>query len=461
LDLHFRVFLETDRNLIRDAEIHLGLGAGSDLILYGEKTPAVCRDPGLLFTRVDLDLAKEVLDLVGREVLRLKGLVKKEGNGRQPRQEEKKPDDDAPPGPWILDLHRRQSYNKVLGMSTHSSASHACHEPKRWYLKKTWWVVGASLALGAISPWIPSLRAFREAFWAYLSLIGWAVGLGLLLGGIIDHYVPKEYISRLLARPKKRTVLYATGLGLLASACSHGILALSMELHKKGASGPAVVSFLLASPWANFPVTLLLIGLFGVKAFLIIFGAIAVALTTGLALQWLDRKGWIEKNKHAIDFDPSFRIRSDLAGRMKGYPFSFSQLKNDLAAVGRGAVELSEMVLGWVIFGVVLASLAQAYVPTHIFQDYLGPDLSGLFVTLGFATILEVCSEGTAPLALEIYRQTQALGNSFVFLTAGVLTDYTEIGLVWSNLGRKTALWMVLVGVPQVLFLGYLFNRFF
>jgi len=79
------------------------------------------------------------------------------------------------------------------------------------------------------------------------------VALGLVLGGIVDYYVPREYISKILSRPKKRTVIYATGLGILASACSHGILALSMELHKKGASGPAVVSFLLASPWANLP----------------------------------------------------------------------------------------------------------------------------------------------------------------------------------------------------------------
>jgi uncharacterized membrane protein YraQ (UPF0718 family) len=51
------------------------------------------------------------------------------------------------------------------------------------------------------------------------------------------------------------------------SVCNHGILAIAMQLHKKGASTPAVIAFLLASPWANFPLTLMLIGFFGlVKA---------------------------------------------------------------------------------------------------------------------------------------------------------------------------------------------------
>ena len=90
----------------------------------------------------------------------------------------------------------------------------------------------------------------------------------------------------------------------------------------------------------------------------------------------------------------------------------------------------------------------------------MGPTLLGLLVTLGLATVVEVCSEGSSPLAFEIYRQTKALGNSFTFLMAGVATDYTEIGLLWVNVGKKVALWLPLVTVPQVIFLGYLMNIF-
>jgi len=54
-----------------------------------------------------------------------------------------------------------------------------------------------------------------------------------------------------------------------------------------------------------------------------------------------------------------------------------------------------------------------------------------------------------------------ALGNSFVFLMAGVVTDYTEIGLVLTNAGWKTARWVPIVTVPQVVILGWLFNRLF
>ena len=117
------------------------------------------------------------------------------------------------------------------------------------------------------------------------------------------------------------------------------------------------------------------------------------------------------------------------------------------------------MVLWWIILGMLLASLAGAFIPVHFFHKFMGPTFLGLIVTLALATVIEVCSEGSSPLAFEIYRQSQALGNSFVFLMAGVATDYTEIGLLWSNVGRRVALWMPLVSVPQVILLGYLFNK--
>ncbi|MBI1991755.1 MAG: permease [Candidatus Omnitrophica bacterium] len=101
--------------------------------------------------------------------------------------------------------------------------------------------------------------------------------LGLLLGGFIDHFVPKEYIVKLLSGPRKRVIARSTILGFLASSCSHGCLALTIELYRKGASVPAVVSFLLASPWASMSLTFILLSLFGLKGVVIVLGALAIA----------------------------------------------------------------------------------------------------------------------------------------------------------------------------------------
>jgi hypothetical protein len=218
----------------------------------------------------------------------------------------------------------------------------------------------------------------------------------------------------------------------------------------------------LASPWANLPLTLMLIGFFGlVKALYIILVAIIVAIISGLIFQALESRQMIETNPNTFELDRHFSIRQDLRQRWQNTTWNSEKITSDLKGIYSGSVSLANMVLWWILIGMGLASLAGAYIPQDFFYQYMGPNPLGLTITLLVATILEVCSEGTAPLAFEIFRQTNALGNSFVFLMAGVATDYTEIGLLWHNVGKRTALWLPLVTVPQVILFGIIANMIF
>lgn len=325
-----------------------------------------------------------------------------------------------------------------------------------WYKERIYIVGIITILLIIASYLIPALNPLFHAFIDYFKLIWWAILLGLLIGGIIDHFVPRAYVAKILAAHRKRSIFYAVGLGFLMSACSHGILAIAIELYKKGASIPSVVAFLLASPWANMPITILLFGFFGWKALLLVGSAIVIAIITGFIFRILDKKGKLDKHKYELKLDPDFSIKKDFKKRFKNKKWNI----HDLHGVVRGGWNLAKMVVWWILIGMILAAFARAFVPQHLFLTYLGPTLLGLFITLIFATIIEVCSEGSSVLAFEIFNQTGAFGNSFVFLMAGVATDYTEIGLIWSNIGRKTAIWLPVITVPQIILLGYLFNFF-
>jgi uncharacterized membrane protein YraQ (UPF0718 family) len=331
---------------------------------------------------------------------------------------------------------------------------------KGWRPNKLFLITVLIFTLILCSYFFPPLLPFRKILFQYFKSIWWAVVLGLFLGGLIDYYVPREYISKILSRKSWRTILSAVLLGFLMSACSHGILALSIQLHKKGASNPAVVSFLLASPWANLAVTMMLVSLFGFKGILIVLAAMLVAINTGFIFMWLEKKGLIETNKSTLEVPAAYSIKKDFYLRTKNYKFNRATLKQDFKGIAKGLIMLSQMVLWWILFGMLLASLAGAFIPAHFFHKFMNATFTGLILTLALATVIEVCSEGSSPLAFEIYRQSGALGNSFTFLMAGVVTDYTEIGLLWSNVGRKVALWLPAVTVPQVLLLGYIFNLF-
>lgn len=155
-----------------------------------------------------------------------------------------------------------------------------------------------------------------------------------------------------------------------------------------------------------------------------------------------------------------FSIIKDIKRRFKNYKFSRRNIKHAIVGTLKGSWALTKMVMWWLIIGMLMAAFARTVVSHDLFLQYMSKTLLGLIFTLFFATIINVCSEGSSPLAFEIFNQTGAFGNSFKFLMAGVATDYSEIGLIWHNIGRKAALWIPIIIVPQILFLSYLFNIF-
>ena len=119
------------------------------------------------------------------------------------------------------------------------------------------------------------------------------------------------------------------------------------------------------------------------------------------------------------------------------------------------------MLLRWIFLGVLLASFISAVLPPEQYPVLLGKTPLGmLFVLLG-ATVLEVCSEGSSPIAADIVTKANAPGNGFVFLMAGVATDYTEIlSIKEGTRSWKVALFLPLLTVPQTLGIGLILNYF-
>lgn len=335
----------------------------------------------------------------------------------------------------------------------------ACEPMKRpWWQDRVLWALSLLAAVLLLGQVWPAARPVAQSLWGYIAKAGWAVTLGLVLGGIIDYYVPKEYISLWLTGRHRRTILASAGLGFLASSCSHGCLALSMQLYKKGASVPAVLTFLLASPWASMSMTLIIVSLMGWKGLLIVVMALIVAATTGFFFQCLEDQGKLAPNPHAISVAADFSIWRDLQGRLAKRRWNAGTLAADAKGVAAGAWELGQMVLLWVAVGFTLSAILGSVVPQGWWGKFLGPTVGGLLITLGFAAVLEVCSEGTAPLAVELYKKTGALGNAFGFLMGGVVTDFTELSVLWANLGPKVVGWFLLATLPQVFLLGMFMN---
>lgn len=329
-----------------------------------------------------------------------------------------------------------------------------------WLLRGTLTIIVMGLMIHFAGVHWLYLHDFGHAIAELAGVMWWGIAAGIIAVGVMQR-VPKAYFNKILGRGDTfGGLLRAAAAGVLLDLCSHGVLMVGAKLYERGASLAQVMTFLIASPWNSISLTFILIALVGWEWTLIfILGSVVIALLTGLLYIMLVRRGALPANPHAATAtdDDDFDIKADFKARMKGFKFT----RRFAAEVLRDGFIEGRMVMRWLFFGMILAALIRAFVPTDFLVQYFGPTMMGLLLTLLATTIIEVCSEGSTPVGAELVTRAGAPGNGFTFLMAGVSTDYTEmLVLREATKSWKIAFSLPLLTVPQVLVLGYIMNMF-
>ncbi len=291
-----------------------------------------------------------------------------------------------------------------------------------------------------------------------INTMWWSVLLAMVFVGLLSK-IPQHFIISVLGKGGTFKGLWrATLAGVLLDLCSHGILMVGMELRRKGASLGQVMAFLIASPWNSLSLTLIMIALIGLPwtlAFIAL--SIVLAISSGWIFDRLEAKGSLPASGISNHLPDDFHFWHQAKTALREVNWNRSLV----ADVARSGISGSKMVLRWLLFGVLLASAIRAFISLDDFQTYFGPTLLGLGATMIAATIIEVCSEGSTPIAADLMNRAGAPGNSFAFLMAGVATDYTEIMVIRDTTKSwKTALFLPLITLPQVIILAILLNQF-
>ena len=335
----------------------------------------------------------------------------------------------------------------------------SCCETKA---KVDYWLWG-SLALVAVLyglhfvpvPW-GWLHTAAHGVFELLNTMAWGVAVGVVMVAVLA-YVPREWVMHVMGtNTGLRGIGRATAAGVLLDLCSHGILMVGAKLYERGASLGQVMAFLIASPWNSFSLTLIMIALIGLSwTFTFIALSLVIAFIAGLLFDALVKRGVLPPNPNTQAVDSDFQLLPAMKQSAKNFKPS---LKGTAQFIKTGIQE-SRMVIRWLLIGVLLAAAIRAFVPPDVFGNYFGPTALGLLVTMLVATVLEVCSEGSTPIAADIFNKAGAPGNSFAFLMAGVATDYTEIMVIKSaTRSWRIALFLPLLVLPQVVLIALLIN---
>ncbi|MGV6806611.1 MAG: permease [bacterium] len=361
-------------------------------------------------------------------------------------------------------VHCHAEQKAVTSCCAPAAEASSCHDQgaKRDYLLI---VSGTIVVLGyllyflvdghsALPTWIIHMTG---GIYELVNRMWWGLVAAVIFVGVLDR-IPRDLVMATLGPGGSfKGIFRATLAGVMLDLCSHGILMVGVKLYERGASLGQLMAFLIASPWNSLSLTIILVALIGLKWTLVfIVLSMAVGIVTGLIFDALVARKTLPANPHHDGHQSSADLKQEFRKLMTSIRFTpagFYQLFKD-------GLKGSQMVFRWLLFGIVLATLIRAVVPLDAYQAWFGPTLAGLALTLFFATIIEVCSEGSTPIAADLLTRAAAPGNGFAFLMAGISTDYTEIMVLRDTMKNwKVPLFLPLLTLPQILIISWLLNQ--
>jgi uncharacterized membrane protein YraQ (UPF0718 family) len=257
--------------------------------------------------------------------------------------------------------------------------------------------------------------------------VWWALVLGFLLSGIVQAWVPRARMERVLGGRGPRSLALATGLGAASSSCSYAAVAIAKSAFQKGASLAAAMAFQFASTNLVFEIGIVIWVFIGWQFTLAEFaGGLILIVLMWLAIRVLvSRRVEEEAREHALAAETG-HVHPPASG---GPRLLSLEAWTDVAHNFRGDWEMlwKEIVGGFLIAGFI------ALLPLSTFNDLFLTDRGGALqllenVLVGplVAVISFVCSVGNVPLAAVLW----AGGISFSGVIAFIYADLIIIPLI-------------------------------
>jgi uncharacterized membrane protein YraQ (UPF0718 family) len=277
--------------------------------------------------------------------------------------------------------------------------------------------------------------------------------LGTLASGLVEEFVNRETLGRLVPRNLLGRTLVGALMGLAFPVCECGVVPLTRRLFRKGLPLPVGVAFLLAAPIINPVVIASTFAAFGWgpimlgRVTLALVIATVVGLIFGLAphplrLLRFSARPTIEGGDASVSLDGA-SLRPSLSIR----------LTQALTVAGEEFFEMGRLL--------VLGSLLAAGMQTVVSQPTLlavgGGALSSVIVMLSLAAVLSVCSTVDAFLALA-FTNTFTAGSILGFLVLGPMVDIKSVLLFLTVFRRRTTLYLVLLPLMMTLLIGVYLN---
>lgn len=283
-----------------------------------------------------------------------------------------------------------------------------------------------------------SLPDFQYAFLSILlEGIPFLLG-GAILSGILEEFLPRTLMTRLLPRNPRSAVLVSGLLGVILPVCECGIVPVVRRLFKKGLPVSCGVTYMLAAPIVNPLVLLSTLAAFrGQAAWEMTSLRFAIGLSVALLAGWVTgmvapfeilRPGILGPG--GDDDEGHHHHHSGSGG---GFP---DRLRNAADVAVRDFLDV------FVFFA--LGAAAASLFSTAVNQEIILPLASNLPLSIaslmGLATVLSVCSTTDAFIAATF--TTFPMAAKLAFLVFGPMVDFKLLFLYGAAFSKRFVLFL-------------------
>ena len=338
--------------------------------------------------------------------------------------------------------------------------------------------------------------------------------LGLLIAGLMHELVPVDILKKHMGNASTKAIGKAAVIGAPLPLCSCGVIPAAIGLRRSGASKPATVSFLVATPETGVDSVSVSYALLGpVFAIVRPVAAITSAIYAGLMVKWFDTPDSNSQPQTvqaaATEADTSSACCSTKQPETKPEPASASSCcstQTQVAPVSEPAsccssakktesaevkasccsttaqqkaktikadsqslsvkaqaiwqfstVKLLNDLTLWLLIGLSLAAAIQTWVP-HQFLTQWGDGFFAMLIMAVIGIPMYICATASTPVAVGFLAAGLSPGAVLVFLLAGPATNISTMGMIAKEMGKRTLMLYVFSVVSISILLGYALN---
>jgi uncharacterized membrane protein YraQ (UPF0718 family)/YHS domain-containing protein len=257
--------------------------------------------------------------------------------------------------------------------------------------------------------------------------VWWALILGFALSGIVQAWVTRGQMERVMGGRGLAATARATGLGAASSSCSYAAIAIAKSAFQKGAGLPAAIAFMFASTNLVFELGIVLWIFLGPEFTAAEFagGLVLILLMWAAVHLFVSRREEDRAREHATAARTGHQHGTASGERSLRERISSVEAWSDVAHNFRSDWQMlwKEITTGFLIAGFV------ALVPETVFQDLFLRDAPDAVQTLEnvvlgpvIAILSFVCSIGNIPLAAILWAGGISFAGVIAFIYADLIT---------------------------------------